>query len=106
MFMLLNLINGLKFKESKEEFKRFESLYIPTKFLENSRGLIDIKIGESNDTYSTEELLAMILTYIKTISKNSIGFDVVDCVITHPPFYTKEQRQALLDASNLVGFKP
>eukprot|EP01080_Neovahlkampfia_damariscottae_P005139 gene5139-8745_t len=105
MFMLLNTLNGVKFKEAKDEFNRFKSLYIPTQFLENSRGLIDVKVGDSNDIYTTEELLAMILTYVRSIAKNSVGFDVVDCVITYPPFYTKEQRQALLDASNIVGFK-
>jgi molecular chaperone DnaK (HSP70) len=47
----------------------------------------------------------MVLTYVKTTAKNSVGYDVLDVVITHPPFYTKEQRQALLDSATMIGFR-
>jgi hypothetical protein len=59
MFQLLNLISGEKFSSSKEHFERFKSLYIPTKFLENKRGFIDVQVGNSKESYSLEELLGL-----------------------------------------------
>jgi hypothetical protein len=72
MFQLLNLIAGEKFSSSKENFERFKSLYIPTKFLENKRGFIDVKVGDSNESYSLEELLGLRMNLLK----DSNGFNL------------------------------
>lgn len=106
MFMLLNHVLGIPFSEAIEKFKRFEKLYIPTRFIENKeRGSIKVLLGETNIEYTVEELTGMIFSYLKAITDHTVGFSVTDCVITVPPFYTMEQRKAILDAASLSGLK-
>lgn len=106
MFMLLNQVLGIPFEEATEQFKRFESLYIPTKFVQDKeRKSINVLLGETTQEYSLEELTGMIFFYLKTITETSVGYPVTDCVITIPPYFTMEQRRAILDSASLSGLK-
>jgi hypoxia up-regulated 1 len=62
-------------------------------------------------TFSPEELTAMVLNYAEEIThhygkeKGSTYGKIADCVLTVPSFATQAERQALLDAADLAGFK-
>eukprot|EP00554_Chaetoceros_debilis_P015982 CAMPEP_0194125220 /NCGR_PEP_ID=MMETSP0150-20130528/59348_1 /TAXON_ID=122233 /ORGANISM="Chaetoceros debilis, Strain MM31A-1" /LENGTH=964 /DNA_ID=CAMNT_0038819017 /DNA_START=201 /DNA_END=3095 /DNA_ORIENTATION=+ len=56
------------------------------------------------ETFTPEELVAMVLTHAKDItSAFGVKGDVKDCVLTVPSFSTQHERRALLDAAKLAG---
>jgi len=56
------------------------------------------------ETFTPEELVAMVLTHAKDItSAFGVKGDVKDCVLTVPSFSTQHERRALLDAAQLAG---
>jgi len=55
------------------------------------------------NTFTPEELVAMVLTHARDITKAyGVQGDVKDCVLTVPSFYTQHERRALLDAASLA----
>lgn len=77
------MLVGRQFSESKEIFQRFKNLYVPTNFVENkTRGTIEIMLPDMNTVFSIEELLAIILRYVKHLADEQAEFDVSECVIT------------------------
>jgi hypoxia up-regulated 1 len=63
---------------------------------------------DSDRRWSTEELIAMQLSYVKDLadSVSSVSSEKVkDVVVTVPPFYTQQERQALADAVEIAGLK-
>lgn len=53
--------------------------------------------------FTPEELVAMVLTHAKDITREyGVQGDVRDCVLTVPSFYTQHERRALLDAAALA----
>jgi hypoxia up-regulated 1 len=68
----------------------------------DDRGVVGFTVGER--FYHVEELLAMILEYIKGLAKaDSPNESVRDCVITIPSYWTQLERVALLDAAEMAG---
>eukprot|EP00238_Polyblepharides_amylifera_P003501 CAMPEP_0196575666 /NCGR_PEP_ID=MMETSP1081-20130531/5089_1 /TAXON_ID=36882 /ORGANISM="Pyramimonas amylifera, Strain CCMP720" /LENGTH=964 /DNA_ID=CAMNT_0041894035 /DNA_START=70 /DNA_END=2964 /DNA_ORIENTATION=- len=55
------------------------------------------------ESYSSEEIVAMILHYVRTIGAAYAEADIVDVVITVPAFYSQSQREAMLLAADLAG---
>ncbi|KAF2365901.1 Heat shock protein 70 family [Trinorchestia longiramus] len=53
--------------------------------------------------YTPEEISAMVLIGMKTISEKVIGSTVTDAVITVPAYFNDSQRQATLDAGKIAG---
>lgn len=54
-------------------------------------------------SFTPEELVAMVLTHAKDITKAyGVEGNVRDCVLTVPSFYTQHERRALLDAATLA----
>lgn len=54
-------------------------------------------------SFTPEELVAMVLTHAKDITKAyGVEGNVRDCVLTVPSFYTQHERRALLDAASLA----
>lgn len=106
MFSLLNHVLGVPFSEATEIFKRFESLYIPTKFVENKgRDSINVVLGEGDVEYSVEELHSMIFSYVKGLVEAATGDKATHCVVSIPPFYTMEQRRGLIESAGIAGIK-
>ncbi|KAG7344112.1 molecular chaperone DnaK [Nitzschia inconspicua] len=77
---------------------------------ETRKGL-NIPIDGGKQSYSPEELTAMVLHYAEEIThhygkeKGNTYGDITDCVLTVPSFATQAERRALLDAAELAGFK-
>lgn len=64
-----------------------------------------VKIKESDRYLAPETLVAMVLTYAKSLAQTHTGEKVADCVITVPGFYRQFERQAILDAALIAGLK-
>ncbi|EME47523.1 hypothetical protein DOTSEDRAFT_69466 [Dothistroma septosporum NZE10] len=62
---------------------------------------------EDARAFSVEELVAMELANIKRNAQNmaGMGSSVDDVVITIPPFYTADERQAIMKAAGFAGFQ-
>ena len=68
---------------------------------------IQFKVKYNNKDYllTSEEIIAMMLKYIKSYAEKFSKSEVNDCVITIPCFYTYKQREALQKAVELTGMR-
>lgn len=77
---------------------------------ETRKGLY-LSIDGGKQVHTPEELTAMVLHYAEEFThqygkeKGHTYGDITDCVLTIPAFATQSERQALLDAAELGGFK-
>lgn len=70
-------------------------------FYHNRSGVYLTVAGQ---TYTPEELVAMILSHAKDItSAYGVGSQIRDCVLTVPSFYTQHERLSLIDAASLAS---
>ena len=70
---------------------------------ENNKPKIEVEYKKSTNTFSPEQLSAMILEKMKTIVETYCGCEVKDCVITVPAYFNDAQRQATKDAGVIAG---
>ncbi|HSE83176.1 MAG TPA: Hsp70 family protein, partial [Thermodesulfobacteriota bacterium] len=54
--------------------------------------------------YSPQEISAIILTKMKQIAEEYLGYEVNEAVITVPAYFNDRQRQATKDAGRIAGF--
>lgn len=54
-----------------------------------------VQVKHEDGHYSPEELVAMLLTHGKDITKTFGGSYVHDCVIVTPSFYTQHEKQVI-----------
>ena len=68
---------------------------------------IRFKVNFADNEYllSSEEIIAMMLKYIKIYSEKYSKSDITECVITIPSFYNYKQRQSLISAVELSGMR-
>ncbi|KAL7191337.1 hypothetical protein ACSBR2_023419 [Camellia fascicularis] len=57
-------------------------------------------------TFTPTQLLAMVLSNMKTIAEKNLNAAVVDCCIGIPVYFTDLQRRAVLDAATIAGLHP
>ncbi|KAF7124663.1 hypothetical protein RHSIM_Rhsim12G0198100 [Rhododendron simsii] len=62
-------------------------------------------LGESR-TFTPTQLLAMVLSDMKSIAEKNLNAAVVDCCIGIPVYFTDLQRRAVLDAATIAGLHP
>jgi len=76
-----------------------------------TRNGLYLSIDGGKQIHTPEELTAMVLHYAEGFThqygkeKGHTYGDITDCVLTVPSFATQSERQALLDAADLGGFK-
>lgn len=73
------------------------------RLLEASNGDVQVQLGEN--TFSPEEISAMLLGYLKQIAEDYLGEEVGDTIITVPAFFNDAQRQATKIAGEIAGLK-
>lgn len=61
------------------------------------------KINIDGDTFSPQEISAMILQKLKTDAESYLGSKVTQAVITVPAYFNDSQRQATKDAGKIAG---
>ncbi|MGE0793540.1 MAG: molecular chaperone DnaK [Candidatus Woesearchaeota archaeon] len=65
----------------------------------------DYKTKIENNTYTPQEISAMILQKLKTDAESYLGEKVTKAVITVPAYFTDAQRQATKDAGKIAGLE-
>jgi len=86
---------GRKFGEASVEAKQ-----VPYKLI-NKDGDTWVKLNDKD--YSTAEISAMVLQYLKEAAERYLGQKVTDAVITVPAYFNDSQRQATKDAGTIAG---
>ena len=76
---------------------------------EDGRGGVQIPVpgggGFDSKFYTAEELAGQILAHARELAEATAEESVKETVITVPPFWGQDQRQAILDAADLAGLK-
>ncbi|KAF7123669.1 hypothetical protein RHSIM_Rhsim12G0198200 [Rhododendron simsii] len=62
-------------------------------------------LGETR-TFTPTQLLAMVLSDMKSMAEKNLNAAVVDCCIGIPVYFTDLQRRAVLDAATIAGLHP
>ncbi len=65
----------------------------------------DVRIQVADDSYSPQEISAMILRTLKEIAERQLGCPVTRAVITVPAYFSENQREATREAGELAGLE-
>lgn len=63
------------------------------------------KVDVEGESYTPEQISAMVLQYIKKYAEDYLGEEVTQAVITVPAYFNDAQRQATKDAGKIAGLK-
>ena len=66
---------------------------------------VSIKYDDHTDTYTPQQISAMVLQKLKTDAEAYLGEKVTEAVITVPAYFTDSQRQATKDAGKIAGLE-
>eukprot|EP00959_Pyramimonas_sp_CCMP1952_P002019 41414-Pyramimonas_sp.AAC.1 len=80
-----------------------KDFYLPYKLVEDPERKTVVYKTKEGDQYSVEELVAMVMHYVKKIGEAYGSSEIRDVVITVPAFFGQAQRELLLQAANLAG---
>ncbi|TET33504.1 molecular chaperone DnaK [Candidatus Dependentiae bacterium] len=74
---------------------------MPYKVIKTSNG--DCALEIQGKQYSTEEISAAVLSYLKQVAEEYLGQKITEAVITVPAYFNDAQRQATKDAGKIAG---
>ena len=69
------------------------------------RPYVEVKVKDSTQTFSPEEISAMVLGKMRSVAESFVGGPVQHAVITVPAYFNDAQRQATKDAGTIAGLK-
>jgi len=91
---------GRRFDEVEGERKR-----VPYQVVQGPKGDAQVKIPNTNKTYTPQEISAMVLAKLKADAEAYLGEPVTRAVITVPAYFNDAQRQATKDAGQIAGLE-
>ncbi len=91
---------GRRYDEVESERKM-----VPFKVVEGPAGDARVHIPIKNQTYTPQEISAMILEKLKVDAEAYLGEPVTRAVITVPAYFNDSQRQATKDAGKIAGLE-
>eukprot|EP00057_Strongylocentrotus_purpuratus_P008767 XP_011663241.1 PREDICTED: 97 kDa heat shock protein isoform X1 [Strongylocentrotus purpuratus] len=105
------------YKNTLSQFKRFiarrfsdpsvqkDAKVVPYKITQLPNGNVGMQVqylGET-ETFTPEQIYAMILTKLKSTAEINLCRKVVDCVISVPQYYTDLERRGVIHAAEIAG---
>ncbi|NTU65548.1 MAG: molecular chaperone DnaK, partial [Chloroflexi bacterium] len=78
---------------------------VPYQVVAGSNGDARVKIAQTGQTYTPQEISAMILQKLKKDAEAYLGEPVTQAVITVPAYFNDSQRQATKDAGKIAGLE-
>ncbi len=91
---------GRRFDEVADERRR-----VPYQVVQGPKGDAQVKIPNTNKTYTPQEISAMVLAKLKADAEAYLGEPVTKAVITVPAYFNDAQRQATKDAGQIAGLE-
>ena len=89
---------GRRYSEVAQERQR-----VPYQVAEGPSGDARVRIPQTGQTYTPQEISAMILQKLKKDAEAYLGEPVTQAVITVPAYFNDSQRQATKDAGKVAG---
>ena len=80
-----------------------ESKQVPYKVISGKDGRVEVEAG--GETYTPEQISAMVLQKLKADAEAYLGEKVTDAVITVPAYFNDAQRQATKNAGQIAGLE-
>ncbi|KAH7657359.1 Heat shock protein 70 family protein [Dioscorea alata] len=68
--------------------------------------LIHVRYLGEQSTFTPTQVLAMVLSNLKSIAEKNLNTAVMDCCIGIPVYFTDLQRRAVMDAAAIAGLHP
>jgi molecular chaperone DnaK len=78
---------------------------VPYQVVAGANGDARVKIAQTGQTYTPQEISAMILQKLKKDAEAYLGEPVTQAVITVPAYFNDAQRQATKDAGKIAGLE-
>jgi len=91
---------GRRYSEVSEERQ-----HVPYKVTEGPAGDARVRIPQTGQTYTPQEISAMVLQKLKKDAEAYLGEPVTQAVITVPAYFNDSQRQATKDAGKIAGLE-
>jgi len=82
-----------------------EEKFVPYDVDADSKGRVEVKIPNADETFTPPEISAMILQKMKQTAEDYLGTEVSQAVITVPAYFNDAQRQATKDAGRIAGLE-
>lgn len=92
---------GRKYSDSSVQS---DMKYLPYKIIDREgKPYVKISFKGEDKVFSPEEVSAMILSKMKKVAEDYLGFEVKNAVVTVPAYFNDSQRQATKDAGLIAG---
>uniref|UniRef100_A0A7E4UW27 Heat shock protein 70 n=1 Tax=Panagrellus redivivus TaxID=6233 RepID=A0A7E4UW27_PANRE len=101
IFAALRLI-GRKFNDATVQ-SSLKQLPFKVFSAENGRPKVQVEFKSETKAFYPEEVVAMMLAYLKVSAEAYLNSDVKDAVITVPASFNYAERQAIIDAGTIAG---
>ena len=84
-------------------YKQVQNEKVPYQVVQGPNGDARVKIAQTGQAYTPQEISAMILQKLKKDAEAYLGEPVTQAVITVPAYFNDSQRQATKDAGKIAG---